>query len=181
MSEMEYAGFWRRLGSLIIDGFILIPLMGPIMWFWQMGGNSTPMEFLISTIVTTLIGVVYHVGMHGKYGQTVGKMLMRIQVRKLNFSQIGYYEAFLRHSVNIALGIVSLIITAQTLFSVPPEAFIALNWQDRATFISTPTPQYIMSIITQVWVWGEVVIMLTNRKRRAPHDFIAGTVVVRVN
>jgi uncharacterized RDD family membrane protein YckC len=29
----------------------------------------------------------------------------------------------------------------------------------------------------QVWMWSEVVVMLFNRRRRALHDFIAGTVV----
>jgi uncharacterized RDD family membrane protein YckC len=28
-------------------------------------------------------------------------------------------------------------------------------------------------------VWGEFLVLLTNRERRALHDFIAGTVVVR--
>jgi len=32
--------------------------------------------------------------------------------------------------------------------------------------------------IQNAWVWGELIVLLTNRKRRALHDFIAGTVVV---
>jgi uncharacterized RDD family membrane protein YckC len=29
----------------------------------------------------------------------------------------------------------------------------------------------------QIWVWSEVVVMLFNKRRRALHDFIAGTIV----
>jgi uncharacterized RDD family membrane protein YckC len=32
-----------------------------------------------------------------------------------------------------------------------------------------------------LWFLAEVLTMFTNRKRRALHDFIAGTVVVRTN
>jgi uncharacterized RDD family membrane protein YckC len=30
-----------------------------------------------------------------------------------------------------------------------------------------------------VWIFSEFVVLLTNKKRRALHDFMAGTVVIR--
>ena len=36
-----------------------------------------------------------------------------------------------------------------------------------------------VQIFQQIWIWSEFIVLLTNRKRRAIHDFIAGTVVVR--
>jgi uncharacterized RDD family membrane protein YckC len=30
----------------------------------------------------------------------------------------------------------------------------------------------------QIWIWGEFVTMLFNKKRRAVHDYMAGTVVI---
>jgi uncharacterized RDD family membrane protein YckC len=35
-------------------------------------------------------------------------------------------------------------------------------------------------VVENIWVWSELVVLLTNRKRRALHDFIAGTVVIKV-
>jgi len=37
----------------------------------------------------------------------------------------------------------------------------------------------VVNILMQVWIWGEFLTMLFNKKRRAVHDFMAGTVVVR--
>ena len=34
-------------------------------------------------------------------------------------------------------------------------------------------------MLLQIWIWSELIVMLTNRRRRALHDFIAGTVVIR--
>ncbi len=51
------------------------------------------------------------------------------------------------------------------------------------------SPDFIFSIWAEMWttiiVFGwwiaEIITMLTNEKRRAIHDYIAGTVVVRTN
>ena len=40
---------------------------------------------------------------------------------------------------------------------------------------------WLLAIVPGLWFLAEVVTMLTNEKRRALHDYIAGTVVVRTN
>ena len=40
---------------------------------------------------------------------------------------------------------------------------------------------WLLSALPALWFLAEVLTMLTNEKRRALHDFIAGTVVVRTN
>lgn len=41
----------------------------------------------------------------------------------------------------------------------------------------TPGWYKIVNILMNVWIWSEFIVILTNKKRRAIHDFIAGTVV----
>ncbi|MYM94561.1 hypothetical protein [Duganella vulcania] len=36
----------------------------------------------------------------------------------------------------------------------------------------------LVTLLSNIWTWGETIIMLTNKRRRPPHDFMAGTVVV---
>jgi uncharacterized RDD family membrane protein YckC len=36
-----------------------------------------------------------------------------------------------------------------------------------------------LDILGQLWFWSEVVTMLFNKKKRALHDFIAGTMVIQ--
>jgi uncharacterized RDD family membrane protein YckC len=36
-----------------------------------------------------------------------------------------------------------------------------------------------VGVLIQVWIWSEFITMLFNKRRRAIHDYIAGTVVVR--
>jgi uncharacterized RDD family membrane protein YckC len=38
-----------------------------------------------------------------------------------------------------------------------------------------------VNVLMNIWIWSEFLVMMTNKRRRALHDFMAGTVVVRAN
>jgi len=37
----------------------------------------------------------------------------------------------------------------------------------------------IYSVAINIWIWSELLVLLTNRRKRAIHDFMAGTVIVK--
>lgn len=47
--------------------------------------------------------------------------------------------------------------------------------------LAASTAFWLLALIPLVWFVAEVLTMLTNERRRALHDFIAGTVVIRTN
>src|SRR5215813_6504805 len=53
---------------------------------------------------------LYNVLMHGKYGQTVGKMATKVRVVDVSLAKLSMRQAFLRDSVYIALTTVTVII-----------------------------------------------------------------------
>ncbi len=58
--------------------------------------------------------------------------------------------------------------------------YFSLGWQERTTLFIERAPFWYgyVSIAMNIWIWSEFIVMLTNKKRRAVHDFIAGTVVI---
>jgi hypothetical protein len=52
---------------------------------------------------------------------------------------------------------------------------------DRDVLISTFAPRWYryMGLLAGLWSWSELAVMLTNPERRALHDFIAGTIVIK--
>jgi uncharacterized RDD family membrane protein YckC len=52
---------------------------------------------------------------------------------------------------------------------------------ERAQMVMAHAPAWYVtfSILQQVWMWSEVVVVLFNKRKRALHDFIAGTVVIQ--
>ena len=62
-----------------------------------------------------------------------------------------------------------------------PE-WTSLNWLDRGGELAKRNAIFTAyDWASQVWLWSELVVLLLNKKRRALHDFIAGTVVVKVS
>jgi uncharacterized RDD family membrane protein YckC len=61
------------------------------------------------------------------------------------------------------------------------EAYFSLGDLERSVrIVETAPPWYqAVNILTQIWIWSEFLTMLFNKKRRAIHDFMAGTVVIK--
>jgi uncharacterized RDD family membrane protein YckC len=108
-------------------------------------------------------------------------MLAKIKVTRLDGTAIGLEGALLRSCVDIALWAIwtgSLVYMLSTWTEVE---WSSLGFFDRGREIGERSPANHWSIdwITQVRVWGELLVLLTNKKRRAIHDLIAGSVVIR--
>jgi len=128
-------------------------------------------------ILENLTWLLYTVVMHARYGQTVGKMVTRVRVVDFRTEgKISWRQALLRE------GIPTLV----SLGFIGYEVYAILVGKDSLDPLSAgeTVPQnltWLISGLPALWFLAEVLTMLTNKKRRALHDFIAGTVVVRTN
>jgi uncharacterized RDD family membrane protein YckC len=59
--------------------------------------------------------------------------------------------------------------------------YYSLGLLKRTEMLESIAPSWyqVVKITTQIWVWSEFLTMLFNQKRRAIHDFMAGTVVIK--
>jgi len=56
-----------------------------------------------------------------------------------------------------------------------------LNWMAKQKYLMSLTP-VLFTIYTwssNIWTYGELFVLLLNKRKRALHDFIADTVIVR--
>jgi uncharacterized RDD family membrane protein YckC len=121
------AEWWKRAVAIIIDslilgipGYIIIAILGvgfasqaeidPVTGELE-GGAGFFAGFLISALAFAVISVLYFVFLNGgEKGQTVGKMVMKIQVRdEATGGAIGYGKGFLRWLVAYLLGALCFI------------------------------------------------------------------------
>lgn len=102
------AGFWIRLGAALIDGILLgitfsilgsllVPILGepspdPDV-FTQADGNHL--------IFNTILGIIYYTLMHGKFGATIGKLSVGIQVIRADGEPISYGRSAARYFAEI--------------------------------------------------------------------------------
>lgn len=131
-------------------------------------------SFVIITwsVVSYTVYWLYTVVLHARYGQTLGKMAARVKVLDLSEERIPTLrQAFIRDIGYVVLNTFSLVyviyLVATGRYAYGAEA--------------SDLPGMILVWASLGWFLLEVISMATNKKRRAFHDYIAGTVVIRIN
>jgi uncharacterized RDD family membrane protein YckC len=164
MNQYETTG--KRFWAGVIDGLILTVLAN-LRNYLMNDGAFVYNEIII--IVFSLLEVSYGVLLHFFYGQTIGKMLMKIKVidvsetGNITFTQSVFRDCFyiLGFCVFVVLSFYAIIIG-----EVSPNVSMVFDW---------------FQYVSLIWFIIEIVTCLFNQKHRALHDFIAGTVVVRTD
>ena len=104
----KYKTFWPRFWAGWIDGLIFLP------FFWldplKLLGHIPNLLTAILYLLTVILFHAYSVLMHGRFGQTLGKMVCKVKViDKSEDRPITYIQAFMRDSVVIVMGLISCI------------------------------------------------------------------------
>ena len=163
--------FWERSLAIAIDSSILIFVLqfSKFFPFPAFSFNSILLEIVISNIP-----YLYAVLMLGKYGQTIGKMIMKVKVvDNATENALTYSQSFMREVVPIFLVNTSIILNVILFNDIDFENF------------KISTLGYILIFIPSgmLFIWSilEIVTMLFDDKKRALHDKIAETVVIRTD
>jgi uncharacterized RDD family membrane protein YckC len=163
----KYDTIWRRIGASFIDGIVLTPLSFLSVFI---GTSDNPVALVIGSIILVHCGPwIYNILMHGWRGQTVGKMVAKIKVLDLSENKISMTQAFLRECVYVGINLIEVTLLIKLRFgtSTDPAALGRV-----AAYLA---------VTSLIWTVLEIVTTLFSERRRALHDFIAGTVVVRTD
>lgn len=167
LDDNRYKTFWPRLGAGFIDGILLMPF--DLIDNLILKPSVPPKVIIPWLIVSCSIYWVYSVIMHTIVGQTVGKMIMKVKVVDLHeISTPVLPQAFLRDSIFILFECAGLVLMC----------YYVLKSGYSDNLFDETIAGAIIAYAAIVWLFLEVITMLTNQKRRALHDWIAGTVVI---
>jgi len=162
----KYKTVWLRWLAGLLDGLIFLPL-GILNGVIQRDAHLPVILLALWQILYIFSRPAYTILMHGKCGQTVGKKAVGVILLNINETRVvNYREALIRESPDL------ILLLAYTIFQI--NYLLGYN--------STPaiTPLLIfLSSANSIWFLLEIITTLTNDKRRALHDFIAKSVVVR--
>ena len=171
MQHTSIASSGERIIASLWDSLVFLPFITLDRYV-----DHTESQLLIFLYfgVTWQLGWLYSTLLHGYRGQTLGKIRVRIQVvRSSDGSPISYRRAALRDLPYIILVLVA------TGFWI--HSYIAWfgGWfsEDDAA-----VAEQVFSVVLELnigWVLLECVSMLFHPQRRAIHDLIAGTIVIR--
>ena len=162
---MRYGTFYQRVAASLIDALVLLPAIVAVEWI---SGSSTAVAMSL-LLPAALLGIGYDTYFHARFGQTVGKRVMGIQVVRLDGNVIGWREAWLRSAVTAVISMIQVVASWVALSRIGDDgAYEGLGWQQgRYTLLSQHAPAWSSWIegVDHAWLWGAVVVMLFHRER----------------
>ena len=169
--EHRYRTFWQRFAANAVDGFLIYPFLLSFLTIVQL--SDTVAIRVAAYLASLLCFFAYSVIFHGIFGQTVGKRLFGIKVVDVSEFKLSFVQALRRDSPAIP----PLVYQATLMLPILLRGD-ALDVQRQ---LESSDWLFLGAILMNfIWAALEIATMLTNSKRRALHDVIAGSVVVRV-
>lgn len=172
----RYGGFWKRFGALLLDGLIVAPITALGLW----GMLRVRLFLLYSFVPELLFTLFYCVFLVGRFGGTPGKRLLGLRIVTVDGDAVGYRHALLRCAPELLLSQLASIGMILASFQIADAEYHTLTMRGLGERLATLGPSWLQPVqhVNAAWTWGELFVLLTNRQKRALHDFIAGTVVI---
>lgn len=165
----RYETFWRRVGARFIDGLVFSPLTF-ISLYLMVKGMSYP-AYAGLCILQLGIGAAYWVGLHYWRGQTLGKMVTRVKVVRADGQPLELSDVFIRYFPGLLAG---LMFIAPGLWLLREEPVVDFK-------LLTECQSAPAGLLNSLWGLAQFITVLSNDRRRAVHDFMAGTEVMRTD
>jgi len=164
----RYRTSWSRVCAAVVDGIVFVPIM-----FLDAAllSPERPSWVIISWAVASYSSYwLYSTFLHAYYGQTIGKKLLGVRVLDVGEQRLPTLaRAFVRDIGIVVPNTLSAVYLAYLVFT--------RAWVPGAEITSLPGE--VITWVALGWFALELTTMLTNERRRAFHDYIANTVVVR--
>ena len=172
-----YGGFWLRLGALLLDGIFVLPVAYLSLYLNSFGKNI----YFLTIIPTLLFTLWYGIFLPKRYGGTPGKLAVGLKIIRLDGEAIGWKESILRYSIDFVISLFSVILMTVSILNADDSIYTNISWLKQSLYLTSLAPFFfkIYTWINNIWVYGELIVLLTNKRKRAIHDFIAGTVIVK--
>lgn len=118
-----------------------------------------------------------YAGFWRRFGAFWLDFLVLLPLIVLNLWGVAHHRLFSAYKWLLGLaGSIALIAATVAMSDADYDALPGIAAKNFTSVM--PRWQYYTTIAFQIWIWSEFVVMMTNRKRRAIHDLIAGTIVI---
>jgi uncharacterized RDD family membrane protein YckC len=175
--QTMYAGFWHRVMAFGLDCSIGVPFAVIGIYVSSLDKTSVlcliPFQYGIYFVLSYLFVM--------RYEGTPGKRLVGLKIKRVNGERISWNNIVRRDLVNLVFTIIGTIAKVMTFLYMTDAVFNDLaqadqlyKWKDYGPGWAEP-----VSLLFGFWVLADLVAILRNRKKRALHDMIAGTVVIK--
>jgi uncharacterized RDD family membrane protein YckC len=174
--QRVYAGFWVRAGAFVLDMVVLLPVIATFFYLEKISFSSV----IVLAVISGFLFDFYNIYFNGKYGGTLGKLALDIRITRPDGREIGWSQALLRSCVDLSFHSVLVAFGVYALMQIDREVYLSAGVFEQDELLEGLYPAWYSFVdrAANVWYWSELVVLLLNKRKRALHDFIAGTVVI---
>lgn len=173
----EYASFKKRLLAAVIDAFFLIVILWPLSTLFSYGAILS--KSVIPVVFVEVITIAFFVYMVVRFGVTPGKYIAKLRVVSIYTNEFLKTPNALVRRWDYILGSIQYILTVYTALKVMPTDFqYEFTFFFGDVFFDLAQPSTVLGYYIGAYVWLDLGFILFNRKKRAIHDLIAGSVVI---
>ncbi len=174
-NSFAYVPFWGRVGAGTLDLVLCLP------WFWIHHWCQQAAFRLWSPaplLALQVIGFAVWVACISRFGATPGKLLLGMRIVDSKGNTLSLERAGLRN-LDYLLSIALSVLDYGEIFAAAPPAPRPQSWSAMGDYLLAHETIYAQA---QHW-WivyflADFLVVATNSKKRALHDYIAGSYVV---
>ncbi len=170
--QLEFVGFWKRVGVALIDAALWLPLWPLFAWAndtaWQ-HGTVLHILALDAAYSFAVVALVHY------YGGTPGKLILRMRVIGRDLQYLSWNRSVRREAINYASALLTSLPLWWTFRHIEPSNYDA---GEQARLLETHAGWALTYVWPGIVQCIDVGWVATNRRRRAIHDYIAGSYVV---
>jgi uncharacterized RDD family membrane protein YckC len=172
-------GFWLRAGAKIIDLLVLSPIIGLTFWLSEQSRSF----YLWSVIPSMLFALFYSVYLVRRFGGTPGKLALKLRIQMQDYSPVTVKAALIRETPMMLLGAATNLGLGLAAMTMDDATYQSYGFMQRSAFLVAAGPAWLPAInwLINGWNCAGLISILISKRRRAVHDFLAGTVVVNIN
>ena len=172
-----YGDLWTRIAAKLIDFVVMLPVAGLILYINGLSKSA----YFYAILPNLAICILYDVYLVKRYGGTPGKLLMGLKIVQKNGDDVDWNASFMRYIVTFCLSIMGIFVMLWTLSLIDDTTYVSIGFLKRTQLLSelNPLMSKFQTFTSLAWTVAGIIAILSNKRKRAVHDFIAGTVVVK--
>lgn len=176
-SESAVGGFWLRVAAKLIDFIVMLPIVGLTYWL----SSQFRTFYLWAVIPSMMFALFYSVYLVRRYGGTPGKLLLKLRVEMKDGAPVTLKAALIREAPIMLMGAATNLGLGLAALSMDDSSYHSLGFMLRSQALMAAGPGWLLANTWLIngWTFVGAIVLLLNKRRRAVHDFLAGTVVVK--
>lgn len=172
----KYVGFWKRVLAILIDtaiGVAFNPIIMPFM-YWSLQNRNISL-YISWNVIWTIVWLWLVV----RFGGTPGKLIVGARIVDRRASFLSWVRAIRRIIPSVVGSVISILAFRAAAIHYPSFVTPPSSLMELGRFMAEYGQPYILFSSLLGWfVYIDFGAILLNKKKRAIHDFIAGSYVI---